>query len=200
MLHRDTCATRDRLGEGGGPLPVEAILLDLSRLPTETELTPVVAEYLAEAGSAVLHSQLPETNEVPARIEGEGRELAGRIRRRRVTDGVLASWGDPLEATEQGAAGVAALTARRVLGRIVFRRLPTGTGADYLMRPSDGAEGDDYERLECSGIAAGRQSALNRLEEKLRQLGRASDRRNGYAIVTDFGKNPVEIRYARWPR
>jgi hypothetical protein len=82
-----------------------------------------------------------------------------------------------------------------VLDRIVFRRLPKGTGADYLMRDPQTEGGDNYERLECSGIAEGRESTISRLTSKLEQLARFRAHGPGTAIVTNFREEPVEIRF-----
>lgn len=91
------------------------------------------------------------------------------------------------------------LVTRRVLDRVVFRRLPKGTGADYLMREAEAAEGDSYERLECSGMGEGQESASMRLRTKIRQLAQFPGNPSGFAIVTDFRTTPVDIRYGGWP-
>jgi hypothetical protein len=103
------------------------------------------------------------------------------------------TYADPQEATEEGAEGVAISTARRALHRIVFRRLPKGTGADYLMRDPESKDDDAYERLECSGIADGQESATARLRSKLAQLARFPTQPSGHAVVTHFRMHPVEI-------
>jgi len=83
--------------------------------------------------------------------------------------------------------------AREILGRIVFRRLPKGTGADYLMREDGEPNGDRYERLEVSGIGDGHETASARLSAKIDQL-RRHDGPSGVAIVTRFTERPREVQ------
>jgi hypothetical protein len=180
------------------------LVLDLQRIASEVELSPVIANACALAASVVLDQLHDPRSEDPAFVSGEGRELEAVIRRVDVDDRARATCADPQESTEEGAEAVAFLTARRVLDRIVFKRLPKRTGADYLMRgPSGGTEGDEeFEslRLECSGIGEGREGAAERLRKKIQQLSRYPDELPGYAVVTDFKPEPVEILFERWPK
>lgn len=177
------------------------ITFDLQRLPADTELSRPVAEAIGLAASVVLERLHGARLDDPAVVHGGsdgGR--AALIARLPLDDRARSSYADPQEATEEGGEGVGVVTARHVLDRIVFRRLPKGTGADYLMRDPGAPDGDAYERLECSGIGDGKESAEARLRSKLQQLARAPDQPPGYAVVTDFGVEPVEIRYGRWDR
>lgn len=172
--------------------------LDLRELPKDVELCPPIAEMAALAASMTLD-----------RFHGQGPPYAAKIIQKRpvsagiqavgVNELVRASFGDAQEATELGAVAIALSVARRVFGRVVFARLPKRTGADYLMR-APGASGDDYERLECSGIGDGSETGRQRLGEKVRQLARYPTRPPGYAIVTHFRARPVEVHVATWPR
>jgi len=108
------------------------------------------------------------------------------------------TYNDPQEATEEGAEGVALTAARAVLDRVAFRRLPKGRGADYLMRRADARDGDDYERLERSGIGEGDEGIDARLREKVRQLARFPEAPPGWAAVTDFRTLPIALRLERW--
>lgn len=116
-------------------------------------------------------------------------------------DAARRTYADPQEATEKGAEAVAIVAARCLLDRVVFRRLPKATGADYLMRPLAAADAntDSYARLECSGIADGQETAAGRLRDKIAQLARYPDGGAGRAIVTRFCSSPVDIRSRRWP-
>jgi hypothetical protein len=114
-----------------------------------------------------------------ATVHGDGAERAADIRRVPVDDRAHATYADAQEATEEGAEGIAIVVARRMLGHVVFRRLPKGTGADYLMRDPGADDGDAYERLECSGIADGQEAATARLRSKIEQLARFPDHLSG---------------------
>lgn len=177
----------------------DAVILDLSALPAETELSRPVAEALALAASVMLDHFAPTRERDPAVIVGGGASWTSELRRVRVDDAARATYADHQEATEEGAEGVGISVARRALERVVFRRLPKGTGADYLMRGLHETEGDDYERLECSGIAFGQESASARLRTKLRQLARFPKGPPGVAIVTDFHETPVDIQFGGFP-
>lgn len=178
--------------------PTDSVVLDLPALPEMCELARPVAETLGLAASVVVHTLHGGEGPDPAAIEGEGRSLSGELRRGKVDDRAIATFSDFQEATEWGAAGVAILTARQVLERMVFRRLPKGTGADYLMRGLDVTTGDDYERLESSGIAEGQEATTSRLASKIDQLARFPAQPRGCAIVTNFRGNPIDIRFRRW--
>ena len=158
----------------------DPVRLDLHRLPEDTELNRSLAETLALAASVVL-DRLHGRLEVFSAGVHDGQiardaalvpVLVGEVER--------ASFADPQEATEMGGEAVGLLTARRVLNRIVFRRLPKHTGADYLMRDPALGQGDVYERLECSGIADGGESASSRLGAKIRQLARFPEGQSGF--------------------
>lgn len=178
----------------------DPLTLDLQRLSAETELSRPVAEAIGLAASVVLERLHGPGASDLAMVHGDGAERTAVIGRVLVDGPARATYADPQEATEEGGEGVGVATAHRVLERIVFRRLPKGTGADYLMRDPSTGDGDAYERLECSGIGDGRDPAEARLRSKLRQLARFPEHPPGYAIVTDFGAAPVEIRYGRWSR
>ena len=180
------------------PLP---LTLDLADLPDAVELSRPFSEALALAASVVLDRLYGQRERHPAEIHGDDTHWVAEIRRIPVDDRARATYADPQEATEEGAEGIALITARRALDRIVFRRLPKGTGADYLMRDPRSKDGDDaYERLECSGIADGQESATARLRSKIAQLARFPDHPAGRAVVTSFRVEPVEIRFGSFAR
>ena len=180
-------------------LPVPAVL-SLPDLPAEVELSRPVSEALALAASVVLDRHHGQGDRDFATVHDGDSERAAEIQRMPVDDRARDSYADLQEATEEGAEGIAIITARRVLDRIVFRRLPKGTGADYLMRDPRAQDGDTYERLECSGIADGQESATARLRSKLEQLARFPSQPSGRAVVTHFRMKPVEIRVGSFRR
>lgn len=176
----------------------DLIELDLGKLPEETELSRPVVEAIALAASVVLDRVHGPREGDDLTVEAGASKIRARLRRVAVDLRARETYGDAQEATEEGAEGVAVAVAGRVLNRVVFRRLPKGTGADYLMRDPSCAEGDGYERLECSGIAEGRELLSTRVREKLKQLGSFSRTQPGLAVVTDFRPSPVAVHIARW--
>jgi hypothetical protein len=170
------------------PAPV---VLGLPDLPAEVELSRQFSETLALAASVILDQFHGVKEQDSAMIHGDGSSREAEIHRVPVDDRARDTYADPQEATEEGAEGVALLVARRVLNRIVFQRLPKGTGADYKMRDPEAKDGDTYERLECSGIADGQESATARLRSKLEQLARFPGHPPGRAVVINFRKGPV---------
>lgn len=182
------------------PAPTVPVALSLPDLPAEVELSRQFSETLALAASIMLEHAHGVGERDVAIIHGDDSSLEAEIHRVPVDDRARASYADLQEATEEGAEGVALIVARRILNRIVFQRLPKGTGADYLMRDPEAKHGDAYERLECSGIAGGQESATSRLRSKVDQLARFPSHPSGRAVVTHFRKAPVEIRIGRFPR
>jgi hypothetical protein len=177
------------------PKRPDPVALSLPHLPGEVELSRPVSEALALAASVVLDQLHGRRDRDAAVIHGDDASRAAEIRRVAVDDRARDTYTDPQEATEEGAEGIAVVMARRVLNRIVFRRLPKGTGADYLMRDPRSKDADAYERLECSGIADGQESATARLRGKLAQLARFPKHPPGWAVITNFRMEPVEIRF-----
>ena len=176
--------------------PAEPIVLDLRTLPEQCELLPSTCASMAAAASVTLERLHGGRDRDRCRVV----ERDGSIVRVEVTKQTRDTYDDPEEATEEGADAIAILVARHVLDRIVFRRLPKKTGADYRMRRSSEPDQDNYERLECSGIGEGKDSAQARLKEKLAQLASYSAHRSGHAVVTRFGREPVEIVIGKHPR
>jgi hypothetical protein len=176
------------------------VVLDLPRLHAEVELSRPVAQAIALAASVVLDRLHGAKESHPAKLhEASGPRLA-ELRRSPVDDLARNSYGDPQEATEKGGEAVAIALAKTVLERIVFRRLPKGTGADYLMRNPLSLRTDEYERLECSAIGDGQEETTARLRSKLNQLARYPDQPPGWAVVTCFRVEPIEIRFERESR
>ena len=68
------------------------------------------------------------------------------------------------------------------------------------MRDPLSPRSDSYERLECSAIGDGREEASARLHSKLGQLARYPEHYPGWAVVTSFRVEPIEIRFGSWSR
>ena len=132
-----------------------------------------------------------------------------------VTIQARTGWNDPQEATEEAAAGVATLLARRETGYVVLLRSWKGTGFDYLLGDSnvlDISEGeraataewapvlnDDSlvvrARFEVTGILRGNDNDVKRRTElKLKQVSRSDDSGiPAYVCVVEFGRPLAEV-------
>jgi hypothetical protein len=103
----------------------------------------------------------------------------------------LRSWGDPEEATEFAACGVAALIITALTSWTVVARSRKGTGFDYWLGPKDSTDGlfQNRARLEVSGIRRGSASDVEfRASQKLQQMARSTYMAiPGYVTVVEFG-------------
>lgn len=173
--------------EGGG---VAKELLDLSDLGdgTMAGLSPEVGSSLAQAGAVCLESQAHAPG-VDLTVTGE---VVGRhpLHWETPDDQARLSWGNEIDATENGAAGIALLLARRLMGLVVMDRARHGTGFDYWLGGDTAAPPiQDAVRLEVSGIRKGPPTAVSRrVKEKLDQMRRGDATASGYAIVVEFGR------------
>jgi hypothetical protein len=179
-------------------MPDGSLLIDLGALPEEVELSRCVSEAVALAASVVVDRFHGGTEVIPAEIHQTDRKRTASVRPVPVDDVARASFGDPQEATEDGGEAIGLSIAYRMLSRVAFRRLPKHTGADYLVRPKAKAFGDDYERLECSGIGDGSETASSRVQAKILQIARYPEYPPGHAVVTSFRASPIEIQVEAW--
>ena len=114
-----------------------------------------------------------------------------------ISDQSRRAWNDPDEATENGAAGVAALLAIWETGYTIIERSSKGTGVDY--RLGDGSDMSVFERkarLEVSGIRDGNDRDVRvRVRRKLNQTDPSdSSGLPVYVIVVEFGRPMAEVR------
>ena len=169
--------------------------LDLRELGdgTMAGLSCEVGASLAQAGAVCLESQHHKPG-VELVITGR---LAGRhpLDWESSDDQARRTWRNEIDATENGAAGVAVLMARRLLGYVVTSRSRHGTGFDYwLGRDIDSDPIQDEVRLEVSGIRYGTSAAVaRRVREKLGQMTRGKVPAPGYAIVVEFGRPTATV-------
>ncbi len=125
------------------------------------------------------------------------------------------TWADPSEATEDGAAGIAALLAIREIGYTVILRSYKSTGIDYRLGSNDQSdvttaeramtfalqpllEDDDLivkGRMEVSGILNGDDQQISaRTRLKLRQTDQSdSSALPAYVMVVEFGQPVAEV-------
>ena len=151
-------------------------------------LSPEVGSSLAQAGAVCLESQ--------SHVPGVDLAVTGSVvgthplHWETPDDQARLAWGNEIDATEYGAAGIALLLARRLMDLVVMSRARHGTGFDYWLGgdtaepPMEGAV-----RLEVSGIRKGPPSAVaRRVRQKLDQMQRRDATAPGYAIVVEFGR------------
>lgn len=101
------------------------------------------------------------------------------------------TWGDPEEATEHGAYGVAALLVSALTGWTVLERARKGAGFDYWLGPKDSSEPlfQGKARLEVSGIRRGSPSEIEgRVNQKVTQITKSSSLTiPGIVAIIEFG-------------
>lgn len=101
------------------------------------------------------------------------------------------SWANEIDATEDGAAGIAIVFARHALGYVVTSRAYHGSGFDYWLGRTTSTQPLHNEiRLEVSGIRNGSAAKVaKRIREKISQMTVGGVQSPGYAVVVEFG-NP----------
>lgn len=169
--------------------------LDLRDLADGTMigLSPEVGGSLAQAGAVCMESQ---QHEAGVDLYVTLRKTARHPLRWEPPDGqALRTWRNEIDATENGAAGVALLAARRLLGYVTTSRSRHGTGFDYwLGKDIDGDPIQDEVRLEVSGIRQGSCADIDRrVRQKLNQMNRGKSTVSGYVIVVEFGRPKAKI-------
>lgn len=170
-------------------------ILDLSDLGdgTMVGLSPEVGNSLAQAGAVCLESESHAPG-VDLAVTGT---VAGThpLHWETPDDQARRSWINEIDATENGAAGVAILLARRLLDLVVISRARHGTGFDYWLG-GDAAEPpmEGSVRLEVSGVRTGSSSDVaRRVRQKLDQMRRGDATVPGYAIVVEFGRPMAKV-------
>lgn len=170
-------------------------VLDLRDLGdgTMVGLSPEVGGSLAQAGAVCLESQQHESG-VELLFTGP---ITGRhpLHWEPPNEQARRTWCNEIDATESGAAGVALLLARRLLGYVATSRSRHGTGFDYWLGPDiDGDPIRDKVRLEVSGIRKGSPADITRrVRQKLSQMHRGGSAVSGYAIIVEFGRPTARV-------
>ncbi len=190
-------------------------MLDLSELDTDD--IPGVGRKrgadLAKAGAVCLESQ---GHNPSVQIEVRGiSESTYTLTWPEVTAQDRRTWADPSEATEDGAAGIAALLAIREIGYTIILRSYKSTGIDYWLGNNDQSdvtatertltsalqsllEDDDLivkGRMEVSGILNGDDRQVRaRTRLKLSQTNQSdSSGLPAYVVVVEFGRPIAEV-------
>ena len=174
-------------------------MLDLRelRLGLLPGVTAAAGGALAEAAGVCLESQHHRQG-VVLRVQGD-RQARHEMRWPLITPQAVRTWADEQEATEEGAAGVAALLAREEIGYLVVERSKRGTGFDYWLGNSPDEVAAYKAKMEVSGIRNGSEAEINdRVREKMEQMQKPSPpvapALPAYAVVTEFSRPVAEIR------
>ena len=200
---------------------LEHQMLDLNDLGQENHpgISAAKGAELAEACAVCLEDQ-GHHQDVELAVQGTFNRMY-RLAWEPVTPQVQRTWDDDQEATEDGAACIAAFLADREIGQTVILRTRKSTaqqptGFDYWLGDDNIAEMSAAERmvteslanlladdnlvartrLEVSGIRNGNNATIvQRVQRKLRQMNR-SDALGlpAYAIVIEFGRPVAEVR------
>ena len=191
-------------------------MLDLNELDTDDipGVTREKGNSMAQAAAVCLEEQR-HAQGVPFRVRG-GIINSYDLVWTPVTEQARRTWYDLREATEEGAAGIAALLAELEIGYSVILRSRRNGGFDYWLGDSDTFEVSDAERkatselgdliqgenlvarvrLEVSGILNGSDGIVTkRVRDKILQMD-PSDHLGlpAYAIVVEFGRPLAEVR------
>lgn len=158
-------------------------------------ITQRLGGSLAEAGSVCLESE-GHAQGVQLTVRGDVNNRYS-VRWHPVDDQAHRAWGDTTEATEYGAAGIAALLTERALPYTIIERSMKDTGFDYWL--GDGASDLPMEhvaRLEVSDIRHGNDRDIRRrVKDKLKQTDRSdSVFLPAYVILVEFGNPLAEVR------
>lgn len=191
-------------------------MLDLNEL--DTDYIPGIARQkgneLAQAGSVCLQLHRHQQG-VPFGVSGYVRKSFSLFWPP-ASDQAMRTWNDFDEATEDGAAGIAALLAFKEIGYQVILRSNKTTGIDYWLGDSDVSNVSEPEkaatealkevlrdsslvvraRMEVSGIRVGSNSIVRaRVKRKLNQTKRSDSLGlPAYVIVVEFGRPLAEVR------
>jgi hypothetical protein len=156
-------------------------------------LTATAGGFLAESAAVCLEDRQHQPG-VRFSVKGSYRRTAhlkwvGATRQQQLT------YADMQEATEYGAAGVAILTLKRAVGKVVVERSRKGDYFDYWLGSEGGGElFQNRERLEVSGILAGDEKKLElRVEQKRDQITRARGKLTKYVAVVEFGSPKAKV-------
>ena len=157
-------------------------------------ITQGVGDALAEASGLCLESQ-GHAPGVILQVRGY-RQATHLLKWTPVGNRTTRAWDDE-EATEQGAAAIAALLAKDEIGYLVVERARKGTGFDYWL----GSQPDEFApyeaKMEVSGLRNANDSAVrSRVRKKVAQMtkGTSGPPLPAYAVVTEFSRPVTEIR------
>lgn len=159
-------------------------------------ITPAIGNLLAEAAAVCLESQ-GHTQEVILDVDGNIHARYSLKWRMLAGEKVDTAWNDADYATEHGAAAIAIMLAKQVIGYDVIERSRRGTGIDYWLGEASDVTYQSKARLEVSGIRRGDNVDIQRrLTIKLAQTMRSDTMRGGlpvYVVIIEFSKPVAEV-------
>jgi hypothetical protein len=173
--------------------PPEHITLLLGRLGKGFRcLTPQSGRRLAYAAAICLEDR-KQRRGVKLEVRGD-RNASFKLSWPRTTEQVRLEWSDPLEATENGACGIAILLISSLTDYHIVQRSWKGTGFDYWLELKDDIMFQHAARLEVSGIRRGDTGQVEaRVRQKMKQTEQSKDLRiPAFVVVVEFG-TPVAV-------
>lgn len=97
------------------------------------------------------------------------------------------AWGDPDDATENGACGIAFLLCEQLTNFNIIERSYKSTGFDYYLGHDKGDNiFENAARLEVSGILKGPERVNARVNQKLKQITPTDGDLPGFVAVIEF--------------
>ena len=154
-------------------------------------LTSVSGARLAHAAGFCLEQQRHQKG-VTLDVQGasaETLEATFTLTWPKVTEQVRKEWGDPVEATENGACGIAILLVEALTDYHIVHRSYRSTGIDYWLAKKEDELLQNAARLEVSGIRRGIERMNARLAAKLKQTSQSDDTAlPAIVIVIEFGQ------------
>jgi len=153
-------------------------------------LTPSYGMVLAEAAAVCLDNQ-GHPNGVELLVDGDFSDKF-HIYWPVVDQSMRRCYADLVEATENGAYGIAILLAKDLAGFKIIEKSVRGNGFDYWLGFTDDFIFQNKTRLEVSGILNGEERDIqSRLRIKIGQT-KKSDKLNipAYIIIVEYG-NPI---------
>jgi hypothetical protein len=155
-------------------------------------LTPQSGKRLAFAAAICFEDRKHRRGAILV-VEGD-HDVSFKLSWPRTTDQVCMEWGDPQEATENGACGVAILLISALADYHIVQRSRKGTGFDYWLGLKDDTLFQHAARLEVSGIRQGDEKQVEaRVKQKKKQTEQSKSLRlPAFVVVVEFG-TPVAI-------
>lgn len=162
-------------------------MIDLRELQRgQPGLSPAAGAFYAEASAVCFESQGHQSGKLLA-LNGALGDLQEEVQWEPVNAQARRTWNDLQEATEYGAAGVAALLLLQRSQHAVLKRARKGTGFDYWLGPADQHPFQQKVKLEVSGILKGTASNVrDRVRKKTEQTKLSARAFPAYVAVVEF--------------
>ncbi len=175
------------------------LVLDLRTLRDHPWVARRVMDGLTAAASVMLERKHGRRAEDPALVRRRDERLDAVIVRTPIEPNEREWLADPKRTAEHGAEAIGIAAVHQVLDRVVVHRSTTDEGCDYWVRLNGASDAQPLERLELSGIGDGMQSTRSRVASKRAQLRDHGNDEAGFAIITNFRAEPIEVAIEEYP-